>query len=241
MLEDFAYNMLIGVEPDAVLFTNGDNDTYPLLSLQEYQGIRKDVRVVNVNLLNIPRIAELLRDSLKVLISLTNQQIESLRPATEKTTGKVMLPAHFLMADIIANAKKQGIPVYFAVTLYPDNQGMFQDMKVLEGLAWRITGTTTKDSTDIDKVIDNMTNKFRLNNATLKQDWKANLSPLTRSIQGLAINYAVCYNKMTDYYLKQDNKTAAIECLKKSIPLIEFTGREDLAKATRTRIEEISK
>jgi tetratricopeptide (TPR) repeat protein len=241
MLDEFAYNLLIGVEPDAVLFTNGDNDTYPLLAMQEYQAIRKDVRVVNTSLLNIPKVAELFRDSLKVPISFTNQEIDSIRPMQDKATGKLILPAYVLMGNIIANARKQGIPVYFAVTLAPDNQGMFKDNLILEGLVWRVANAVTKDSVDINKVIDNLTNKFRLNNATLRQDWPANLSPLTRDISWLVINYAACYNIMSQHYLSQGKKTEAVDCLKKSIPLFEFAGREDLAKEIKAHIEEISK
>lgn len=57
---DLAKNMLAGLPSNAILVSGGDNDTYPLWFLQIVEGVRRDVAVINLSLLNLKEYRDLI-------------------------------------------------------------------------------------------------------------------------------------------------------------------------------------
>lgn len=178
---DYSYNLLQSCEKDAILFTNGDNDTFPLWYLQVVEGVRRDVRIVNLSLLNTDwYILQLKHEepygAKKVPISLSDNIIRRLglvqweprdisipvpREVYEKfgvkdtsiiNQGKITfrMPNTIQFGDIkairvqdimvrdIIETNKWERPIYFAVTVSPDNFIGLDEYLRMEGLAYRV-------------------------------------------------------------------------------------------------------
>jgi tetratricopeptide (TPR) repeat protein len=156
---NYAYNMLVPLERDAIVFTNGDNDTFPLWYIQEVERLRPDVRVVNLSLLNTPWYIRQLRDQdPKVPLSYTDAELAALMPYRDEETGNIVWVKDLAVANIVENNRWRR-PLYLAVTV-PDQMGLEKRLS-LEGLVFRVNREETGKEVDVEKTMDNLYRVFR--------------------------------------------------------------------------------
>jgi len=160
---DYAYNLLNSCAQDAILFTNGDNDTFPLWFIQEVEGVRKDVRVVNLSLLNTHWYILQLKNRMGVPVSFSDKEIERLIPMRTQD-GRVFRVQDIMINDILdANKWKQ--PIYFATTVSPDNKiykgELLDEHLKMEGMAYRVVREKGRYLVDVEKMEKKLFEEFK--------------------------------------------------------------------------------
>jgi len=160
---DYAYNMLASLDKNAIIFTNGDNDTFPLWYLQEVERVRTDVRVVNLSLLNTTWYIRQLkkqwsRNSSPLPISLSDSQIDKLNIVRWRPR-EVTLPVD--KAKLFNN---------------PEVPLALDDSSIVESpMRWRLRGRPYgKDENGKDLSILYIADQIALNmlQTNARQDWK---------------------------------------------------------------------
>lgn len=169
---DYGFNILNSCDKDAILFTGGDNDTFPLWYLQEVEQQRKDVSVVCLALLNTPWYWKQLRDQSNGLpLPYSDADLEKL--------GAVPLfqPTYFKAGDLslklnatrenprILRLQDLGVlniikhnewqrPVYFAATVSPEAKLGLDKNLIMEGMVYRLLPQPAPQVSDSPVVID---------------------------------------------------------------------------------------
>ena len=223
---DYAHNILQTCAPNAVLFTNGDNDTYPLWFLQHVEGVRTDVRLVNLSLIKTAWYIEQLRDlEPQIPVGLTDPEIrermlaypwdnprdldisglqvkaDQIPTAVYRTTGGRsvdVIEAHTIMIwELVRKIDWRGDrPIYFAVTVPSSNQAGLRPYLSMEGMAYRLVDTHGPGQFDILKASQNLMEKYRYRGVNDETVYK---DPVARRLLG---NYLVLFEGLVQAFVQ---------------------------------------
>ena len=182
---DYSYNILQSVGPNGILFTNGDNDTFPLWYLQEVENVRKDVAVVNLSLLNTPWYIKQWKEARPEntkFINLSDNQVDAITSRLQRwEEKKVQVPVNndpkndqgyiewnlkptfagqaLRVQDImilrIIKDANWKVPIYFAVTVSQSNRIGLDSYLDMQGLTFQLKSHKT-DPVDQDMMYKNL-------------------------------------------------------------------------------------
>jgi len=152
---DYSYNMLLGLEENAILITNGDNDTYPGWILTRLLDHRSDVQIVNRSLLNTSWYPlRMIDEGLPRFI--TSAELDEIRETTRPPFSDN------LIVRLIEAAEREGRPVYFSLTLYPSPViDPFCENGRMLGLAVEVTTPKRPYAEALENMAETWINEYR--------------------------------------------------------------------------------
>ena len=193
------YNVLASLDSNSILITNGDNDTYPAWVLQHVQGFRKDIIVLNINLIMI----EKYRDKL-----FAEKNIKNFEPDTSAKDYTHYIGS--ILKNFVKNA--DGRSVYFSFTLNPLFYEDIKDKTYMTGLAFKYS---EKDFDNMAYLIKNYENNWLLD--YLKADFTNDFS--VSVINQINTNYLPVFAKLYNHY-RLSGKVESMDYIKNLAKLV---------------------
>ncbi len=243
-LLDFAHNMLVSARPGAIIFTNGDNDTFPPEALQALYGIREDVNVVNLSLMNyVSYSTEVLVKRFNGKGPLTAEEIKSLNSQWKKGNKRAGTPFSWILLRKVLDRVHDGSwenPVYFVVTVADPPIEFVSPKMELEGMLWRVLpgekSTSDNDccSMNVARTLQLYRDEFRMESATdFSFPWKGQ-----SAIGRLMNNYSGILMMAAEESALLGDSRGVQYSYREAIRLSEFHGNEDFVKTCADRWKE---
>lgn len=217
-LVSYNYNVLASTEENAILFTNGDNDTYPVWMLQHALGIREDVTVLNVSITTRTKPDYLERRLKEKNITLDLDKLPDLMDAG-------FIPQ---LCKTLAE-KYPDIPIYFALTVYKNHIESIMDDLYIVGLAYQYSPKRI-DNTALSK--KNLEKNLRLD--YLKNDWYGDSYLAKDIITVMNTNYVAPMIMLAEHYKTSGEDKKAQEWKNWALDLARKAGKKEM-------VEEIEK
>lgn len=188
-LLNYNFNVLMSLEPNAILFTNGDNDTYPPRMLQEIKNIRPDVSIINISMST--ETAYLDRMLADKGIKPNAKQIK--KQALEN--GKFSLAKYVELVVKTVARLEPNTPLYLALTVYPKYFESLKDSMYIIGLAYQYKN---KRINNLEVIQENLENNFKVD--YLQNDWYQELQKSAELRSRIEMNYLPPMLKLMEYY-----------------------------------------
>lgn len=217
-LVSYNYNVLASTEENAILFTNGDNDTYPVWMLQHALGIREDVTVLNISITTRTKPDYLERKLKEKNITLALDKLPDLMDAG-------FIPQ---LCKTLAG-KYPDVPIYFALTVYKNHIESIMDDLYIVGLAYQYSPERI-DNTALSK--KNLEENLRLD--YLKNDWYDDSYLAKDLIAHMNLNYIAPMIMLAEHYKTGGEGRKAQEWKNSALDLARKAGKKEM-------IEEIEK
>lgn len=231
---DYAYNILQTCEENAILFTNGDNDTYPLWFLQGVEGIRTDVQIINLSLIKTNWYVKQIRDA-GIPLELTDTWIDNNMLAQPWEDNKGMTlpgiklePKDIPKAEYFLGEGPQTItvvepqtwmiwrivqqlnwsrPIYFAVTVPNSNMAGLRPYMSMEGMAYKLVTERGFGQFNTERTSKNLLETYRYTGVA---DSTIHKDPVAKR---LLSNYLVIFAGLTQAYIQLDMPKEAFNVL----------------------------
>jgi hypothetical protein len=200
--------MLVAVEPNAIILTNGDNDTYPPLALQAARGFRTDVAIVNLSLLNT---AWFRKELSKGPLAIPLPEIDA------NAKGPQAGAAVMGLEENLARAGWKR-PLYVAITVHRPSLPLPNRLS-LEGVVYRVLPEQgDEDEINAEKIEENIEQNYRLESATsLSFDWKHH-----SALPNLISNYAAIGARLASALAEKGDVEGARRRTEQALRLCEF-------------------
>ena len=229
---DYAYNIMATCDENAILFTNGDNDTYPLWFLQGVEGVRTDIQVVNLSLIKTNWYVKQIKH-LGVEVGLTDEQIDNYLTGVPWDEGRSMTvsglaleaedipteeyyigsqtisvvgPHTWMIWNLVKNNWPDR-PIYFAVTVPNSNMAGLKPYLSMEGMAYKLVETRDNGQFDKERARRNLLEVYRYTGVA---DSTVHKDPVARR---LLSNYLILFDRLVRDYLQTGMYKSAYDVL----------------------------